>query len=87
MNKYRADIGYREAIHKVQIEKETEASIWIDGRRRGKSSEYSSYFDTWDQAHAYLIKKADGNLHRAKVSLALAQKAYNKTKEMSNSRA
>lgn len=37
-------------ISKVEIDKETEKSIWINGRRYAKASSYESYFDSWNEA-------------------------------------
>lgn len=38
------------SIRAVQVERSTESSVWINGRRSSRSSSYSRYFPTWDEA-------------------------------------
>ena len=56
-------MGYGE-IKKVEIEKETDKTVVIDGRRNHKQSEWYFFWDTFDEARDYLIKK-----HKDKIEL------------------
>lgn len=42
-------------IEPVEVERETEGSVWVDGRRTAKTSTWASYFDSWAEAHARLV--------------------------------
>lgn len=42
-------------------------------RRMAKSSAYDCYHDTWDEAKAHLIQKAEANLLSARYALQCAQ--------------
>ena len=41
-------------IERVEVERESESSVWIKGRRSNKRSDYANYFDTWEEAFNYL---------------------------------
>lgn len=63
MVKYKSDNYLKPEIVMVKVEKETEAFVWIKGRREAKANSYHRYFDTFDEAKEYLVdvftKKAD----------------------------
>lgn len=63
-------------IQEVEVEKETDKSIWIDGNRESKNSDHAQYHDTWDDAKAFLLKKAEKKLNKARRFLELAQGEY-----------
>lgn len=50
--------GYKEDIEAIEIERETESSVWIDGRRRSKLSTWDIYHDTWEAARDHLMTTA-----------------------------
>ena len=60
-------------IEPVQVEKETESRVWIDGRRRAKRSGFDNYFDTWDEAKEFMTEYAEKKLDRARRDLEAAQ--------------
>lgn len=68
MEKFRAIAGYRVEIKNVEVEKETASSIWINGRRNAKRSDYHNYFDTFQEAKDFCIaesqKRVDGARHQ-----------------------
>ena len=61
MIKYRTS-GWEHDIERVEVERETEHSVWIKGRRRSRWTSYEKYHDTWHNAHAYLKSKAEQTL-------------------------
>lgn len=44
-------------IERVEIERETEKSVWICGNRNAKRSEWYNYYDTWEDAHKALLNQ------------------------------
>lgn len=74
MIKYRTDSGYgMKPIMAVEIERESEASVWIGGRRQSKISDYYRYHDTWAQAKDFLVARAERKLSSAKSSMQYAE--------------
>ena len=71
MKKYKTSNGYYRygfgiKIIEIEIERETEKSIWVDGRLMAKYSNYGVYHDTWKDAWDYLIIHATRKLDNAK---------------------
>lgn len=57
MIKYKTGSIYSSVeIESVEIERETESSIWIKGRMRSKRSRYEIYHASWQDAHDYLFQ-------------------------------
>ena len=81
MKKYKTSGGYRWSldaeITEIEVERESEHSVWINGRAHRKISEYSVYHDTWEKAHEFLLiharrklENAERAYHRADVVLS-----------------
>lgn len=77
---YRTGSWGLESIVKVEIEKETEKCVWVNGRRSAKRSEFEQYHNTWKEAHAYLMVIAEGKLNSARLALERAQGNYGNIK-------
>ena len=62
-------------IEPVQVERFTEQSVWIDGRRRARMSDgygrIDGYFPTWAEARDALLEEAEGKV--ASIRLQLEQ--------------
>jgi hypothetical protein len=66
-------------IRRVEVVRETEASVWVvrnglarsqkTERREAKRGEYAQYHDTWEAAHAHLVKKAESEVKAARLQL------------------
>jgi hypothetical protein len=65
----------RERIESVSVEKYTDATVTIKGRRRSRITSYESYFPTADDAKAEAVRQAERAIESAKLSLARAQSA------------
>jgi len=65
-------------IEEVEVEREMESSVWIKGRRNAKVTEFDMYFDTWDDAHAYLKKKCGEKVAYAMNQVSVQEKDRNK---------
>jgi len=69
-------------ITPVQVEKETEAFLTINGRRRAKKSNWEQFFPTWEEAQETLLKQALTHVERCKSRLDEAQAIANLWKEL-----
>ena len=66
-------IIYGKLIAPVEVERFTSESVWIGGRRRGRSSVYENYFPTWAEAREFLLSHADATLASLRAQLSDAQ--------------
>ncbi len=55
--KYRTFGGRLIKILPIKAERETESSVWINGRRRLKQTDWDNHHDTWEHAQNYLITR------------------------------
>jgi hypothetical protein len=55
VTKYKAFYYSHPEVEKVEVEKETELSVWIKGRREAKETQCSAFFDTFQEAKDFLI--------------------------------
>jgi len=72
--KYKAD-KWGNDLEVVEIEKETDNSVWVKGRRNAKSNSYEAYFDTIQQAKEWVISIADRDILSAENSLMCEKKS------------
>ena len=79
MKKYRTStLG--KLIEAVEVERETEASVWVNGQRNGKRTEYHSYFNTFKEAKQYLLDIAERSVNSARLNLERAKGHYGNVK-------
>ena len=71
--KYMASWGWRDEIRAIDVERETESSIWYEGRRHPKAAQSTTYHDTWGEAHAHLMSKAADEIEQASKALNRAK--------------
>jgi hypothetical protein len=75
MIKYRTKFGKIEA---VEIERETDKQIvhfankYGHSRRENKVSDWLNWHDTWDDAHKFLIEKAERSVECCRLALMSA---------------
>ena len=56
-------------VKAVEVERETDASVWIDGRRKSKDSTWRPLFDTPAQAWDWIIEREMAEVESAERSL------------------
>lgn len=67
--------GWQQTIEKVEVERETEKCVWVKrwgsqtASRRNKMSDYECYFDSFDEAKAYLVDAAKRKVTAAEARL------------------
>lgn len=69
-------------IEMVEVEKETEASVWIHGQRIAKVAAYAEYHTTWADARASLLECVQVTLDNSRSALMRAQGLYGNIKGM-----
>ena len=76
MIKYRVEIPWRwdaaAEIIEVEVEKETDKSVWINGSRNAKVSEDANYYDTWEEAKDALVVCQKSRVNRLRSQLVKA---------------
>jgi hypothetical protein len=61
-------------IETVEVEKETENSVWINGQQNRKLTEYHCYFDNFEDAKNHVIGEAQAGIEKAKRQMEYAEK-------------
>lgn len=51
--------GGRREVIVVEVEKESDSSIWVSGRRRAKSSRYATFVPTLAEAKSILSRRLE----------------------------
>lgn len=69
-------------IREVEVERETESSVWINGQRRNKTGGYDIFHDTWESAHAHLLGEAERHALAARRRLEFANGVLGNVKGM-----
>lgn len=74
-------------IERVEIVRETAKQVVLlryDGkeRREAKESDWGSYFDTWEEAHSYLMGKWERKIKHARAHLESIKGTYGNIKGM-----
>jgi len=64
---------YYPFIISTEVERQTEKSVWIDGVRRPKLAASLAYFDTFAEAKAHVVRRAEMKVETARLSLRQAQ--------------
>jgi hypothetical protein len=70
--------GWGKEIEAVEVERQTDNSVWIDGRRIKKMSNWKKYHDTWVKAWEYLLSVAQGRVEGAEIQLVSAEEYLKK---------
>lgn len=58
-----------------EVEKESEVSVWIGGRRRAKETYYDQLFPSLSEAKACLRRRAEREVERLRRELTYAEEA------------
>ncbi len=74
--------GYGKYIERVEIQRETDASVWINGSRNGKWTDWKKYHDTWDHAKNYLIETKTAKVRNYQSQLDSAKDELSKIKKL-----
>jgi hypothetical protein len=67
---WKAYIETTRAPVEVEVEKVTDKSVWIDGRRRSRETDWECYFETYQEAKQALIENKMAKVLAAEKELA-----------------
>lgn len=81
MKKYVASTWYN-SIDVVEVDRQTDSSVWIKGRMHRRSSDYKIYFDTFDEGKQWLVKRMESKVKSASASLKYEEKELEKVKAL-----
>ncbi len=76
MIKYRTRFDKIEAL---EVERETDKQVVLPAKggcrssRENKESEWSNWHDTWDEAHAFLVRNAERKVESCRMALERAK--------------
>ena len=76
MKKYMIRLGNYDAaakIMEVEVERETTACVFVNGRKRSKRSEFENYFDAWREAKIALVEHQEARVQVLKRQLEIAR--------------
>lgn len=83
MIKYRT---YFDKIETVEVVRETAASVYVGekmgGRREAKRSSFYNYFDTWQEAHEFLVLRAEIAVSGAQSRLEAEERRFRQIRGM-----
>jgi hypothetical protein len=69
-------------IVEAEVERESDTSVWIGGRRAAKKTEWRRYFDSWEEAHQYLLDLAASKVVHVRNELQRANDRLGNVKGM-----
>lgn len=71
-------------IATVEVERETDSFIWVKGdkHRRKIRSNWGNYFNSWKEAHEFILVKVLTKLEQAQKELKQAENIYNEIMRM-----
>lgn len=83
MKKYRT--WYDTKIEEIEVKRETEKFVTeADGQRWAKrNADFRNYFDTWQEAHQFLIDREQANIAGLEKRIAHHKETLSKLQEMS----
>jgi hypothetical protein len=66
----------------LEIEKETDSTMWVEGKRMAKYTEMNCFFKTYNEAKNYLILMQNKKIANIEASLKTAQKELKRLQEL-----
>lgn len=72
---YEVPIRYSWRITPVLVTRESATAIWVEGRRKQKSTNYETYVPTMEEAKKLMRDRCERTIARMKVDLSEAENA------------
>jgi hypothetical protein len=80
MIKYKAEFSWEPRIKKVEVERETDASVFFKEFSERKLTQYHAYFDSFEEAKDYLCKIFESRVEVVRRNLEIAKSKYGNAK-------
>jgi hypothetical protein len=74
--------SYRREIEPVSVERSTESSVWVKGRRCARITGWGAYYPTWQEAKDALVAAAEKRVASATAALTYANEQLAKMKSL-----
>lgn len=62
---------WRGTVDPIEVERETEVSIWIDGKKCARHTQYNDYYPSFDEAKMALINRIQRKITSLEAQLAI----------------
>ena len=82
IKKFSASPGYLPSIEVIDVDRESDTHVWVDGTKGRKSSIFMTYHDTFEEAKAHLLSLATADLNSAAEHAQRKQIARNRVLEL-----
>ena len=69
-------------IVEVEVERVSDAYVWINGRRRNRRGSWETYHESWEKAKAHLIAEAERECQQAAYQLDYAHAKLEKVRAL-----
>lgn len=79
---YRTDTWRKTEIVIVEVEKERQLSIWINGRMHRKLTSSRMYHNSWEKAKVHLLQTAERAVENCESELAFAKEKLSKIRKL-----
>lgn len=77
MIQYEVQLRWGYKITPIEVEKETETSVWVKGRRRAKATAYDQIFKTLPEAKQFMIARCEQEINEYEKRISEAMAALN----------
>ena len=84
MKKFKTHNYFDPKIDIVEVDRETAGMVFIKNRRYSKSSDFHSFFDTYEEAYAHLVRVNTKRVAMAQEKLDWAASRLAKVSELTN---
>lgn len=64
---------YFSEVSEIEVDKETDKSVFINGRKHAKETSYEAYFKTRDEAIKFKLDKLNAEITRRKNAVAYVE--------------
>ena len=80
---------WHDDIHRIECLSETEKTVMLPSqssrgkpRRENKVTDYHQYFDSWDEAHAELLARLEGEAEGARIRITRVNASLDRVRAM-----
>lgn len=83
MKMYRASF-YGITVQTVDVERISESSVWIKGRRHARITDYEGYHETFEAARDWIVKLHQNKINALQMNIDYYQNLLNRAKALTS---